>query len=79
MGFAYVSFGSMFLGFLAWYRGLALGGTARVGQTQLLQGFFTLAGGWAIAGERFEPDALLFLAAVVAVVALGRRAAVQRR
>jgi drug/metabolite transporter (DMT)-like permease len=79
IGFVYVGLGSMFLGFLAWYRGLALGGTARVGQTQLLQGFFTLAGGWAVAGEGVEPESLLFLAAVVAIVALGRRAAVQRR
>jgi drug/metabolite transporter (DMT)-like permease len=79
VGFAYVGFGSMFLGFFAWYRGLALGGTARVGQVQLLQGFFTLAGGWAIAGEAFDPEALLFLVAVIAIVALGRRASVQRR
>lgn len=79
IGFAYVGFGSMYLGFFAWYRGLALGGTARVGQIQLLQGFFTLAGGWAVAGERVDAETLIFLAAVVAVVALGRRAAVQRR
>lgn len=77
--FAYLGLGSMFLGFFAWYRGLALGGTARVGQTQLLQGFFTLAGGWALAGEAFEPASLLFLAAVIVVVALGRRAGIQRR
>lgn len=78
-GFLYVSFGSMFLGFFAWYRGLALGGTARVGQAQLLQGFFTLAGAWAIAGEAPGVDAFLFCLAVVAVVAIGRRTAVQRR
>ena len=35
-GFAYVAAISMFLGFFAWYRGLALGGIAVVGQTQLL-------------------------------------------
>jgi drug/metabolite transporter (DMT)-like permease len=38
-GFAYVSVFSMFVGFLFWYRGLALGGAARVGQLQLLQTF----------------------------------------
>ena len=41
-GFAYVGVFSMFLGFFAWYRGLALGGIAVVGQTQLLQPFLTL-------------------------------------
>ncbi len=43
-GFAYVSFVSMFLGFFAWYRGLASGGIARVGQLQLVQPVMTL--GW---------------------------------
>lgn len=78
-GFLYVSFGSMFLGFFAWYRGLALGGTARVGQVQLLQAFFTLAGGWLVAGEAPGLDAFMACLAVVGVVALGRRTAVQRR
>jgi drug/metabolite transporter (DMT)-like permease len=36
-GFAYVAIVSMFLGFFAWYAGLARGGIARVGQLQLLQ------------------------------------------
>jgi drug/metabolite transporter (DMT)-like permease len=34
-GFGYVSCISMFLAFLAWYRGLSLGGTARMSQVQL--------------------------------------------
>jgi drug/metabolite transporter (DMT)-like permease len=36
IGFAYVSIISQFLAFFPWYRGLALGGVARVGQVQLL-------------------------------------------
>ncbi|SMC95231.1 DMT family transporter [Pedobacter africanus] len=40
---AYVSLFSMFIGFIFWYRGLAQGGTATVGQLQLLQPFFGLA------------------------------------
>jgi drug/metabolite transporter (DMT)-like permease len=45
-GLAYVSVFSMLVGFVFWYRGLALGGIAGVGQLQLLQPFFglTLAG-----------------------------------
>lgn len=39
---AYVSIFSMLVGFVFWYRGLALGGIARVGQLQLLQPFFGL-------------------------------------
>ena len=34
-GFAYVTLFSMWLGFFAWYRGLALGGAVRVSQVQL--------------------------------------------
>ncbi len=36
-GLAYVSLFSMLIGFVFWYRGLALGGVAAVGQLQLLQ------------------------------------------
>jgi drug/metabolite transporter (DMT)-like permease len=39
---AYVSLLSMLLGFVFWYRGLALGGIAAVGQLQLLQPFLGL-------------------------------------
>ncbi|MFC5353652.1 DMT family transporter [Azospirillum himalayense] len=40
---AYVSVFSMLIGFVFWYRGLALGGIAGVGQLQLLQPFFGLS------------------------------------
>jgi drug/metabolite transporter (DMT)-like permease len=42
MGFAYVSVFSMLIGFIFWYRGLAQGGIAAVGQLQLLQPFMGL-------------------------------------
>lgn len=41
-GLAYVSLFSMLIGFVFWYRGLAQGGIAAVGQLQLLQPFFGL-------------------------------------
>ncbi|WP_235522703.1 EamA family transporter, partial [Caulobacter sp. Root342] len=41
-GLAYVSVFSMLIGFVFWYRGLALGGIASVGQLQLLQPFLGL-------------------------------------
>lgn len=42
LSLAYVSIFSMLIGFIFWYRGLALGGIAGVGQLQLLQPFIGL-------------------------------------
>jgi drug/metabolite transporter (DMT)-like permease len=42
IGLAYVSLFSMFIGFVFWYRGLAQGGIAAVGQLQLIQPFMGL-------------------------------------
>jgi drug/metabolite transporter (DMT)-like permease len=42
IGLGYVSVFSMLIGFIFWYRGLALGGIASVGQLQLLQPFLSL-------------------------------------
>ena len=39
---AYVSLFSMFIAFICWYKGMAQGGTATIGQLQLLQPFFGL-------------------------------------
>jgi len=66
LGFAYVSVVSMFLGFFAWYAGLARGGVARVGQVQLAQPVLTL--GWA-ALVLGEPVGLLTAGAAVLVLA----------
>jgi drug/metabolite transporter (DMT)-like permease len=72
-GFAYVAAISMFLGFFAWYRGLALGGIAAVGQLQLLQPFLTiLASAWLL-GEHVDGATYIAAALVVAAIAAGRR------
>jgi drug/metabolite transporter (DMT)-like permease len=73
LGFAYVSLFSQFIGFFAWYEGLALGGVARVSQTQLLQPFFTLLLGALLLGERLEVATLGFALIVVALVFIGRK------
>lgn len=78
LGMAYVSFGSMLLGFFAWYSGLAMGGVARVGQLQLLQVFMTLGAVALFFGESVPPASWVFAGAVVACVAAGRRAGVAR-
>ena len=77
-GLAYVAVFSQFLGFFAWNRGLALGGIAKVGQTQLLQTFVTLAGAAVILGERIGLMEWGFAALVMAIVALGWRMRVVR-
>ena len=51
LSLAYVSVFSMLVGFVFWYRGLALGGIASVGQLQLLQPFFGLALAGVLLGE----------------------------
>lgn len=78
-GLIYVCLISQFLGFLPWYRALALGGLARVGQVQLLQPFFTIAAAWALLGEAFDGWTLGFALAIVAVVLAGKRFATVRR
>jgi drug/metabolite transporter (DMT)-like permease len=78
IGFGYVSLFSMFIGFFFWYKGLALGGIARVGQVQLLQPFLTLVGATLILGETLDMRNVLFAFAVIAVVAIGRRMTIRR-
>lgn len=73
---AYLAFGSMFLGFFAWYRGLAAGGIARVGQIQLLQPFLTVLAAALFFGETVDLTTFLFALAVIVVIAGGRRAIV---
>lgn len=77
-GFVYVGVFSMYLGFFAWNRGLALGGIAKVGQTQLMQTFVTLAGAAILLGEHVGLLELGFACVVVVFVALGSRARVRR-
>jgi drug/metabolite transporter (DMT)-like permease len=78
VGFGYVSLFSMLIGFFFWYKGLAMGGIARVAQMQLLQPFLTLLGAALLIGDSLRFSNLLFAAAVIVVVALGRRAGVRR-
>ncbi len=73
LGFLYVSVFSMFLGFFAWYRGLALGGIARIGQIQLIQPFLTILASAIFLGEHLTISTVGFAAAVIVCVALGKR------
>ena len=72
-GFAYVSVFSMWLGFFAWYRGLA-SDPMRVSQAQLAQPFLSMLVSVPLLGERITLPAVLFCTAIVATVALSRKA-----
>jgi len=78
LAFGYVTVFSMFVGFIFWYRGLALGGVARVGQVQLLQPFLSLAGAAVLLGEPLTIANCGFALAVIGVVAAGRHVQVRR-
>ena len=72
-GFAYVTLFSMWLGFFAWYRGLAIGGTVRVSQVQLVQPFLALLFAVPVLGEKLELTTVLFSLAVIAVVFVSKK------
>lgn len=73
LGLAYVSLFSMLIGFVFWYRGLAQGGVAAVGQLQLLQPFFGLALAATLLGEPVGWSMIIVAGAVVACVAGAKR------
>lgn len=77
-GFAYVSVVSQLLGFFAWYRGLAVGGVARVSQLQLAQPLLTLAWSVLLLGERVGALTVLAAVAVLMSVAVSQRTRVRR-
>ncbi|MBD1913955.1 DMT family transporter [Leptolyngbya sp. FACHB-8] len=78
LGFGYVSVFSMFLGFFAWYHGLAIGGVARVSQVQLLQPFLTLFASAFLLHETVTPMTIGTALIVVVMVALGKKAPIAR-
>jgi drug/metabolite transporter (DMT)-like permease len=75
--FGYVAVFSMWLGFFAWYRGLALGGAVRVSQVQLLQPFLSLVFAAPLLGETLDATTLTFGLAVTLTVLLGKRTSIQ--
>ncbi|MGB3876382.1 DMT family transporter [Shinella zoogloeoides] len=72
-GLAYVSVFSMLIGFIFWYRGLALGGIAAVGQLQLLQPFFGLLLAAGLLHEKVSPLMVFTTLAIVLCVAGARK------
>jgi drug/metabolite transporter (DMT)-like permease len=75
--FGYVSVLSMFLGFFAFYRGMAEAGIARVSQIQLAQPVFSLLWSGLLLGERIDPPTVLAALFVVACVLVTSRTRVR--
>jgi drug/metabolite transporter (DMT)-like permease len=73
LAFAYLGLMSQWIGFFFWYRGLLLGGIAKVSQVQLTQLFITLGFSALLLGEGIEPAMLVVAAATVAMIVVGRR------
>ncbi|EZH66682.1 transporter [Bacillaceae bacterium JMAK1] len=69
----YVSFFSMYIGFVFWYQGLALGGIASVGQIQLLQPFFGLVIAAVLLHETIGLFLVIVNVAVVLCVVLAKK------
>lgn len=71
--FAYLAVVSMFLGFFAWYRGLAIGPMAQVSQIQLVQPVLSIAWAALILGERITWITMTGGTAVIACALLAVR------
>ena len=75
--FLYTALFSMFLGFFAWYRGLAIGPMTSVSQVQLSQPVFTLIWSTLILGEVLTPEILIGGAVIIALAFIAVRARVK--
>ncbi|WP_345801305.1 DMT family transporter [Microbacterium sp. AZCO] len=79
LAFAYLGGVSMFLGFFAWYRGLAIGPMAQVSQVQLAQPVLTITWAALILNEPLGWTTILGGLAVVACAALAVRTRLSRK
>lgn len=73
LSLGYVSLFSMLIGFIFWYRGLAAGGIAAVGQLQLLQPFFGLGLSATLLSETVSPMMIFITLGVILCVIGSRR------
>lgn len=69
LAFGYLGVVSMFLGFFAWYRGLAIGPMAQVSQVQLMQPVMSIA--WAVVLLREQLTAATIVGGVAVIVCAG--------
>ena len=74
--FGYTAVFSMFLGFFAWYAGMARAGIAKASQLQLAQPALSMVWGWPLLGEHLSMAAVITIAVVLSAVVIGRSAVV---
>lgn len=75
LALGYVSLFSMLIGFIFWYKGLAIGGIAAVGQLQLLQPFFGLGLSASLLHESVSPLMIAVTLGVILCVIGSRKSA----
>ena len=73
LSFLYLALVSQLFGFFLWNKGLALGGIARVSQTQLIQPFVTLLASAFLINETVNLQTIIFAILVVSIVAIGKK------
>lgn len=78
LAFAYLAVVSMYLGFFAWYRGLAIGPMARVSQVQLVQPVLSIVWAALLLGEAVSAATLLGGVAVIVCAGAAVRARITR-
>lgn len=79
IGFIYVSAISMFFAFFAWYKGLAQGGTAKIGVLQLLQPFMTIGFSALLLGEAIATSTILIAVFVSGVVLIALNSRIKQQ
>jgi drug/metabolite transporter (DMT)-like permease len=79
ISFLYLSLISQWLAFFVWYKGLALGGIARVSQVQLLQPFITLLASVLFLGEVIDVETIVFISLVVCTVWLSKKTPIVKK
>jgi len=79
VGFLYLALVSQLFGFFLWYKGLALGGIARVSQAQLIQPFITIIASVLLFNEKLEIITIAFALLVISTVAIGKRMPVNKK
>ena len=72
MGLGYVALVSQFLGFYFFYKGLALGGVAKMSQLQLLTPFLSIYAAHLVLGERVDTTVVVGALLITAIVVAGR-------
>ena len=73
LSFLYLALVSQLFGFFFWNKGLALGGVARVSQTQLLQPIVTLVASAFLINETINVQTIVFATLVIVTVAIGKK------